>query len=99
METFQFNKEYPKDNRNFKSSVFCKLFSKPKELLELYNALNETNCQDANELEIYTVESAVYITRRNDVAFIIDFVLNLYEHQSTINPNMPLRGLIHFAQE
>ena len=99
MNQTEYDREYPKNNREYKSSVFSKLFSKPKELLELYNALNGTNYRDSSELEIYTVESAVYITRRDDVAFIIDFVLNIYEHQSTINPNMPLRGLLHFAQE
>ena len=99
MKQMEYDREYPKNNREYKSSVFCKLFSNPKELLELYNALNGTSYQDPSELEIYTVESTVYITRRDDVAFIIDFVLNIYEHQSTINPNMPLRGLLHFAQE
>ena len=36
---------------------------------------------------------------KNDLSFIIDSRLNLYEHQSTWNPNMPLRGLFYFTQQ
>ena len=36
---------------------------------------------------------------KNDVAFLVDFQLNLYEHQSTWNPNMPLRNLFYAARE
>ena len=46
-----------------------------------------------------TIESAVYVVMKNDLAFIIAGVLNLYEHQSTVNPNMPVRFLIYLAQE
>lgn len=34
---------------------------------------------------------------KNDLSFLIDAELNLYEHQSTYNPNMPMRGLLYFA--
>ena len=91
--------EYPKNNREHKSSVFCKVFSNKEDLLDLYNALNETDYQNPEALEMYTLENVVYITMKNDVAFIVDCTLNLYEHQSTFNPNMPLRGLLYFAQE
>ncbi|MCI8853570.1 MAG: hypothetical protein HFI31_00855 [Lachnospiraceae bacterium] len=35
---------------------------------------------------------------KNDLSFMVDAVMSLYEHQSTWNPNMPLRGLIYFAK-
>lgn len=35
----------------------------------------------------------------NDLAFVIAGALNLYEHQSTYNPNMPLRFLLYIAEE
>lgn len=54
--------------------------------------------KDENDLEINTLENVIYMTMKNDVSFIIDCNLNLYEHQSTFNPNMPLRGLIYFSQ-
>lgn len=34
---------------------------------------------------------------KNDVSFVFDFCLNLYEHQSTVNPNMPLRDLFYVS--
>lgn len=35
---------------------------------------------------------------KNDISFLIDSQLNLYEQQSSYNPNMPLRGLMYFAE-
>ncbi len=34
---------------------------------------------------------------KNDISFVLQEVLNLYEHQSTMSPNLPLRGLFYFA--
>ena len=90
--------QYPKENREYKSSLFCKIFQKQKDLLDLYNAVNGTEYADPNDLEINTLENVVYLSMKNDVSFLIDGNLNLYEHQSTYNPNMPLRGLLYFAQ-
>ena len=36
---------------------------------------------------------------KNDLAFIMDMNLYLYEHQSTYNPNIPLRNLFYIADE
>ena len=36
---------------------------------------------------------------KNDLAFIIDMNLFLYEHQSTYNPNIPLRDLFYISAE
>ena len=44
-------------------------------------------------------EDAVYMGMKNDLAFIMDTNLFLYEHQSTYNPNMPLRDLFYIASE
>ena len=63
-------REYPKGNREHKSTLFCKAFE----------------------------ENVVYISMKNDKSFLIDCNMNLYEHQSTYNPNMPLRGLLYFAK-
>lgn len=96
MNQTEYLQEYPKDNRQHKSSVFCKVFSEKKDLLDLYNALNGTDYADEDDLEINTIENVIYMTMKNDISFIIDCTLNLYEHQSTCNPNMPLRGLLYF---
>lgn len=66
--------------------------------MSLYNALNGTSYENPEDLQINTLENALYITVKNDVSCMIGCSLNLYEHQSTYNPNMPLRGMIYFAQ-
>ena len=37
-------------------------------------------------------------TMHNDISFLVDSNMTLYEQQSSLNPNMPLRGLFYFAQ-
>ena len=86
-------------NRNHKDTVFRMLFKEKARLLELYNGLNGTDYQDENELEIYTLENAIYMGMKNDVSFLLVSELNLYEHQSTYNPNMPLRNLLYIARQ
>lgn len=85
--------------RKYRDKLFRRLFNNPKELMDLYNAVNQTDYTDESALEIYTLEDALYLSYKNDVSFIICGVLNLYEQQSTVNPNMPLRGLIYFARQ
>ena len=87
--------------RKHKDKLFTKLFGDPdnkENLLSLYNALNDRNCTDPNELEITTIEDVIYMGRKNDVSCIVDAHMNLFEHQSTYNPNMPLRGMIYIAK-
>ena len=66
--------------------------------LSLYNALNGSDYTDTDDLTITTLEDVIYINVKNDVSFLLKEVMNLYEHQSTWNPNMPLRGLIYFGK-
>ncbi len=86
-------------NREYKSTMFCMLFRDKKELLELYNAVNRTCYTDPEVLQIVTLENAVYMNMKNDLAFLIDMHLNLYEHQSSFTPNMALRDLFYVAKE
>ena len=88
-----------KVNRAYKDTVFRKLFSDKRNLLALYNALNGTHYTDPDDLEIVTLDSAIYMEVKNDLAFIMDMNLFLWEHQSTYNPNIPLRDLIYIAGE
>ena len=85
-------------NRTFKSTVFIMVFEDKKNLLELYNAMTGKNYTDPELLEINTLENAVYMSMKNDLSFLIDGRLSLYEHQSTYNPNLPLRFLIYISQ-
>ena len=94
-----FTVKEPKANRNYKDTVFRMLFSDRKNLLSLYNAVNQTDYKNPEELEIVTLENAIYMGMKNDLAFIMDTNLYLYEHQSTYNPNMPLRDLFYICSE
>ncbi len=83
-----------------KDRLFRFLFEKDRDaLLDLYNALNRTAYTDPSQLEIVTIESAVYVVMKNDLAYILSGTLNMYEHQSTYSPNLPVRFLIYLAQE
>ncbi len=84
--------------RNYKDTVFRMLFREKENLLSLYNALNGTTYEKTEDLEITTLENAVYMNYKNDISFVFDFELLLYEHQSTCNPNMPLRDLLYVTR-
>lgn len=92
-------KKVPAANRNYKDTIFRMLFSDRESLLSLYNAVNKRNYTNPDDLEIVTLENAVYMGMKNDLAFILDMNLYLYEHQSTVNPNIPLRDLFYIAAE
>ena len=94
-----FTVKTPTANRNYKDTVFRMLFSDRKNLLSLYNAVNQSNYKNPEDLEIVTLENAIYMGIKNDLAFIMDTNLYLYEHQSTYNPNMPLRDLFYICSE
>ena len=89
----------PTANRKYKDTVFRMLFSNKENLLSLYNAINRTAYENLEDLEIVTLKNAVYMGMKNDLAFIIDMNLFLYEHQSTYNPNIPLRDLFYISAE
>lgn len=75
------------------------IFREKKELLSLYNAVNGTSYDNPDALEINTLENAIYMNMKNDISFVLQIELNLYEHQSTFNPNIPLRDLFYIARE
>lgn len=83
--------------RTYKDRVFRLLFNDKKRLLTLYNALNDTSYTNVEDLTVNTLENAIFMKMKNDVSFIIDCDMCLYEHQSTYCPNMPLRGFLYFA--
>ncbi len=88
-----------RNNRKYRDVLFRWLFRDKKDLLDLYNALNGSTYQNPEELEVITLEDVIFMKMKNDLSFMIGNTLNLYEHQSTWNPNMPLRGLFYFAQQ
>ena len=88
-------------NRQYQDRLFKAIFGREEHkdwLLSLYNALNGSSYTDPSDIEINTIEGIIYVTMKNDISFLIDSQLNLYEQQSSYNPNMPLRGLMYFAE-
>lgn len=95
--------EPPVANREYKDRLFKAIFGRntaesKRWRLDLYNALNGTSYTNPDELKLTTIENVIYVTMKNDISFLIGSKMNLYEQQSTFNPNMPLRGLMYFAQ-
>ena len=99
------NKKYQVNNRRvranhlYKDTVFRMLYRDKANLLSLYNAVNDRNYTNPEELQIVTLENPIYMGMKNDLAFIMDTNLYLYEHQSTYSPNMPLRDLFYICSE
>ena len=87
----------------YKDRLFRMIFGKDDEKskrwrLELYNALSGKNHTNPDDIELTTIENVLYITMKNDLSFLVDSQMSLYEQQSTYNPNMPLRGFFYFSQ-
>ena len=96
---YQVNDRQLKAKRAYKDTIFRMLYHDKANLLSLYNAVNGKDYKNPDELQIVTLENAIYMGMKNDLAFIIDMNLYLYEHQSTYNPNIPLRNLFYIADE
>lgn len=80
---------------DYKDRLFRMIFNDKEKLLELYNAMNRSDYTDASELQVVTLENAIYLSMKNDVAYVLHDELSLYEQQSTKNANMPLRCLFY----
>ena len=83
--------------RNYRDTLFRMLYRNKKRLLSLFNAVNGTHYDNPEDLTITTLEGVLYLGMKNDVSCIIDMMMQLYEHQSTVNPNMPLRNLFYVS--
>lgn len=84
--------------KDYKDRLFKFIFGNPENrnwTLSLYNAVNGTDYSNPDEIQFNTIADAVYMRMKNDVSFIIAFEMNLWEHQSTFNPNMPMRFFIY----
>ncbi len=90
-----------KANERYKDNLFRFIFGREENkqnLLDLYNALNNSNYKNKDDLEINTLDNVIYMRMKNDVSFVLDNQMVLLEHQSRYNPNMPLRGFLYFAK-
>lgn len=86
-----------KEQKKYKDTVFRLLFSDKRRALSLYNGINNTAYEDESLLEFNTLENAIYMNLHNDISFVIVNQIHLYEHQSTLPVNLPLRDLLYIA--
>ena len=98
-QKYQVNNRQLKAKRMYKDTIFRMLYHDKENLLSLYNAVNGREYTDPEKLQVVTLENAIYMGMKNDLAFIMDMNLYLYEHQSTYNSNIPLRNLFYIADE
>lgn len=84
--------------RTHKDTLFRFIFRDKQKLLQLYNALSNSQYENTDLLTVTTLENVVYLSYKNDVSFLIDMTLYLVEHQGSWNPNMQLRGFFYFAR-
>ena len=81
----------------FKDNVFCMLYRDKRNLLDLYNALNNSRHTNVDELEVTTLNGGSYMKYKNDASFLLTMNLYMFEQQSSKNPNMPLRFLHYLS--
>ena len=65
------HQKHPVPNHKYKDRLFRLVFNNKKDLLDLYNALNNTCYENPNDLEVNTLEDAVYLSMKNDISFLI----------------------------
>ena len=87
METTENNTIEGRAQPKFRDRLFIAIFGKDTERskrwrLDLYNVLNGTSYTDPNVLELNTIENVIYIKMYNDVSFLVDSQMTLYEQQS-----------------
>ena len=99
-ETRRISMAEKKDNvtSRFKDNVFCMLYRDKKNLLELYNALNNSAYTNVDDLQVTTLNGGSYMKYKNDASFLLCMSLYMFEQQSSKNPNMPLRFL-HYVSD
>ena len=89
-----------KVNRQYKDRLFKYIFGNPDQkewTLSLFNAVSGLKHKNANDIKLTTIDNFIYMGMKNDISFLVCDIMNFYEHQSTLNPNMPVRFWIYAA--
>jgi hypothetical protein len=86
-------------NREYKNSVFSEVFGNETALRELYAAIEGVELPQNVTITVEKLQNVLFFGAINDLSFeIIGKLIVLIEHQSTINPNMPLRLLEYITK-
>ena len=85
----------PKPKRAYKDSLFCSMFSNPKDLAALRELISGLPTSP-NDITINTLKHALFSQVRNDISFLVgQKFMVLTEEQSSLNQNIPLRMLMY----
>ena len=87
-------------SEKYKDRLFRAIFDDPEHrewLLSLYNAVNNSHYTNVEDLEVTTLDDVIYTKMKNDISFLLNSQMSLYEHQSSYSPNLPLRGFLYYA--
>ena len=80
--------------KDYKDRLFRMIFNDREKLLELYNAMNGSDYKDASELQVVTLENAIYLSMKNDVAY----VMNCFCLSSSLQKMQICRYAVCFMQ-
>jgi len=81
-------------NKKYKDSIVRALFNKPEKALGLYCDIKGIAYDPSVLVEMKSLDVQFMPQLRNDISFVIDGVLVVFfEHQASLNKNMPLRLL------
>ena len=88
-------------NYHYKDRLFKFIFGNEQHkewALSLYNSINNTNYTDVDALQFVSIDNFIYMGMHNDVGILCADSFDLYEHQSTFNPNLPVRFLLYASK-
>jgi len=57
--------------KRYSDNVFCMLYSDKNNLLDLYNALNNSSHTDVDNLTVTTLKGGTYMKYKNDASFVL----------------------------
>lgn len=93
------NRQGDQAKRTYKDSIFRYLFNDQDKISELYSAISDSEV-NSDSIEIVTLENAIFNGIKNDLSFTVDSkLIVMIEHQSTDNPNMPVRMLCYLGEQ
>ena len=88
-------------NTKYKDRLFTFIFGNAERkewTLSLYNAVNGSSYTNPDDIMFMTMDDVLYMGMKNDLSFLVTDLANMYEQQSTYNPNMPVRKLMYAAR-
>ena len=86
-------------SKKYKDGLFRDYFSDKNRLLDLCNALLQTDGKNPDEIVVNTLDGVFFGNLKNDLSCLYkNNFLVMIEHQSTPNENIPLRMLFYVAE-